>query len=83
MSLRVSLAVFAGALLGAWRDRRAWRDAEHSLDEAGGLWAERLREQDIREDRMVRLAERQVRLGWLSLGVAVVSLCVAVVAVAD
>lgn len=28
MSLRVSLAVFAGALLGAWRDRRAWRDAE-------------------------------------------------------
>jgi hypothetical protein len=31
---------------------------------------------------MVALAERQVRLGWLSVGVALASLLIAIVAVA-
>jgi hypothetical protein len=80
--LRLLLAILAGALVARWRDAREWRDAEASIDEAARLWGQRLVEQDAREDRMVGLAERQVRLGWLSLGVALVSLTVAVVAVA-
>ena len=79
LPLRVVAGLLAVALLARWRNERAWADAERSLAQAADLWAERLRQQDAREDRMVGLAARQVRLGWIALGVAGASLMVALV----
>lgn len=85
--MRWLVAGLTGLLLGGLIrnqiDDRAWQKADASVNEAADLWGQRLREGDQREERMLRLAERQVRLGWLSLGVAVASATVAVVALVN
>jgi ABC-type uncharacterized transport system fused permease/ATPase subunit len=85
--VHVQVGGFIGVLIASWQNRRAWRIAERSMEEAITAWGGRIQEQDAREDRMMRLAERQarlaerqVRLGWLSLGVATMSAVVAVIA---
>jgi hypothetical protein len=79
--LRYSLAAIVALIVTMRRNKREWAKAEASLHEAAQLWGKRLREQDRREDDMLALAQRQVRLGWISLGVAMISLAVAVIAV--
>lgn len=77
LPLRLIVPPFIGVVLGSWRNWRESQKAQGSLNEAARLWGERLREQDRREDALLELAKRQVRLGWLTLFAAVASVLVA------
>jgi len=79
---RVLVAVFAGVLLGKWRNQREWQRAEQSIAEAADAYGRYLRLGNEREDRMERLVRRQLALAVMSLIVAVTSVVIAVTALA-
>ncbi|MBB4661573.1 hypothetical protein [Conexibacter arvalis] len=72
--------IILGLAMAQRVNAKAWDEANRSVQEAATLYGERLREQDRQQERMMMLAARQVRLGWLALFVAVGSLLLALVA---